>query len=178
MLTKAEDTDVPAIVLLLNRAYRGSGAAAGWNSEAGYIAGDRTTAALLRAELVAHPDALLLKWLDPASGQLTGCVWLEPLGAGQWYMGSLATDPDRQNAGAGRLLLAAAEQFVREQDGNAIRITVVNVRDTLIAWYERRGYTLNGETEAFPYEDHRFGTPLRDDLSFVVMEKDLSKAVG
>ncbi|SOB87123.1 Acetyltransferase (GNAT) family protein [Sphingomonas guangdongensis] len=171
MLTNAEDADIPAIVSLLNRAYRGSGAEAGWNSEAGYIAGDRTTEALLRADLLAHPAASLLKWIDPESKETTGCVWLQPLGTGQWYMGSLATDPVRQNAGAGRKLLEAAEQYVRAKGGDRIRITVVNVRDTLIAWYERRGYTLTGETEPFPYDDDRFGTPLRDDLMFVVMEK-------
>lgn len=52
-------------------------------------------------------------------------------------------------------------------------MTVVNVRDTLIAWYIRRGYFLTGETEPFPYDDNRFGTPLRDDLAFVVLEKVL-----
>jgi hypothetical protein len=52
-------------------------------------------------------------------------------------------------------------------------MTVVNVRDTLIAWYERRGYTLTGESQPFPYGDERFGRPLRDDLSFVVLQKDI-----
>ena len=50
-------------------------------------------------------------------------------------------------------------------------MTVVNVRDTLIAWYQRRGYALTGETKPFPYDDKRFGTPLRDDLYFVMLEK-------
>jgi hypothetical protein len=53
------------------------------------------------------------------------------------------------------------------------RLTVVSIRDSLIAWYERRGYRRTGETQAFPYEDRRFGTPLRDDLEFVVLEKRL-----
>jgi len=52
-------------------------------------------------------------------------------------------------------------------------MTVVSVRESLIAWYLRRGYRLTGQTEPFPYDDHRFGTPLRDDLEFVVLEKDL-----
>ena len=52
-------------------------------------------------------------------------------------------------------------------------MTVVHIRDTLIAWYERRGYALTGETRPFPHGDDRFGKPLRDDLSFVVMEKVL-----
>jgi hypothetical protein len=54
-----------------------------------------------------------------------------------------------------------------------MRMRVINVRDTLIAWYERRGYALTGETEPFPYGDDRFGRPLRDDLCFVVLERGL-----
>jgi ribosomal protein S18 acetylase RimI-like enzyme len=173
MLRAIDDADLPAIVDLLNRAYRGTGTDAGWNSEASYIAGDRTTEPLLRAELRAKPDGHLFKWVDAASDRLSGCVWLEPLGGGEWYMGSLATEPERQNTGAGRILLAEAERYVRERGGNRIRITVVNVRDTLVAWYERRGYRLSGEVEPFPYGDDRFGTPLREDLTFVVMDKAL-----
>jgi GNAT superfamily N-acetyltransferase len=90
-----------------------------------------------------------------------------------WYLGSLATDPNGQNAGAGKALLAAAEQRVKAEGGNSICMTVVNVRDTLIAWCIRRGYHLTGETEPFPYDDDRFGMPLRDDLAFVVLEKVL-----
>jgi hypothetical protein len=52
-------------------------------------------------------------------------------------------------------------------------MSVVNVRDALIAWYVRRGYHKTGETEPFPYGDDRFGAPLRDDLSFLVLAKDL-----
>jgi hypothetical protein len=52
-------------------------------------------------------------------------------------------------------------------------MTVVNVRDSLIAWYGRRGYALTGETQPFPYGDERFGRPLRGDLQFVVLEKEL-----
>ena len=173
MLVTTTDDDIPAIVALINRAYRGSGSTAAWNSEAGYISGDRTTSDLLRAEMLAKPEASLLKWVDAQAGGLLGCVWLEPLGDEKWYLGSLATDPDRQNTGLGRDVLDAAELWMRERGGTRVRITVVNVRETLIAWYLRRGYHLTGETEPFPYDDNRFGTPLRDDLQFVVLEKVL-----
>jgi hypothetical protein len=33
--------------------------------------------------------------------------------------------------------------------------------------------TKTGETEPFPYGDDRFDAPLRDDLSFLVLEKKL-----
>jgi hypothetical protein len=52
-------------------------------------------------------------------------------------------------------------------------MTVIFLRTTLIAWYERRGYRLTGEIEPFPYGDERHGRPLRDDLHFVVLEKHL-----
>ena len=174
MFVPATDEDVPHIVALMNRAYRG----AGWTTEADYIVGDRTTEPLLRADLAAKPDASLLAWRDQSDGALTGCVWLEPLGDDGWYLGSLTVDPRRQNDGLGRTLLAAAEQWVRERGGQRIRMTVVNVRDVLIAWYVRRGYHLAGETEPFPYDDERFGIPQRDDLSFVVLEKHLTGSDG
>jgi hypothetical protein len=50
---------------------------------------------------------------------------------------------------------------------------VVNVRTTLIAWYQRRGYRLTGEIQPFPYGEQRFGRPLRDDFHFVMLEKDI-----
>lgn len=67
---------------------------------------------------------------------------------------------------------------MRERGGERLRMTVVNVRDTLIAWYFRRGYRETGETDPFLYGDDRFGTPLRDDLRFVILEKGLRTATS
>jgi hypothetical protein len=52
-------------------------------------------------------------------------------------------------------------------------MTVVDRRDTLIAWYERRGYRLTGERQPWPYHDPRIGRPTVADLGFVVLEKAL-----
>ena len=178
MFLPIADKDIPTVVALINRAYRGSSSSSGWTTEAAYLSGDRTTESLLRADLDAKPQASLLKWEDAATGLVRGCVWLDPVGDDIWYLGSLAIDPEQQNSGLGRTLLSAAEQWVRERGARRVRMTVVNVRDTLIAWYLRRGYHRTGETNPFPYGDNRFGTPLRDDLSFVVLEKDLTGADG
>src|ERR1700760_2179964 len=156
-LGRATDADVADVVGLMNRAYRGTG----WTTES-YIAGDRTTDALLRAEIAAKPDGSLLIWRDAGEGGLKGSVWVEPLGDGAWYLGSLAVDPDRQTGGLGNALLASAEQWIRARGGRRVQMTVVNVRDRLIAWYLRRGYALTGETEPWPYGDDRFGVPQRD----------------
>jgi GNAT superfamily N-acetyltransferase len=157
----------------MNRAYRGSGTSSGWSTEAAFLAGDRTTNELLRADLLAKPAATLLKWVDDRTAGFSGCVWLEPVRDTLWYLGSLAIDPHHQNDGLGRTMLAAAEAWVRQRGGKRIRITVINVREPLIAWYRRRGYSNTGATEPFPYGDDRFGRPLREDLCFVVLEKDL-----
>jgi ribosomal protein S18 acetylase RimI-like enzyme len=180
MLAAVTDGDVPRVVALINRAYRGSGISSSWSTEASYLSGDRTTEELLRADLVAKPEASLLKWEEVRGGPFQGCVWLEPRGDDVWYLGSLAIDPQQQKGGLGRALLASAEQWARERGGKHVRMSVINVREALIAWYLRRGYHETGETRPYPYGDNRFGTPLRDDLSFVVLEKNLapSDSVG
>jgi ribosomal protein S18 acetylase RimI-like enzyme len=74
-------------------------------------------------------------------------------------------------------LLAAAELDAQTQWGiSRMVMTVIEQRDELIAWYERRGYTRTGETAAFPYGDPRFGEPKRPDLRFVVLAKELAVA--
>ena len=175
MFLPATDADVPRIAALMNHAYRGTGggAAASWSAEQAYIAGDRTTAAFLREDIDNAPGASLLKWVETPDGPARGCVWLEPVDEGTWYLGSLCVDPELQNGGHGRTLLAAAEAWARERGAARVRMTVINMRDTLIAWYLRRGYAPTGATEPFPYGNDRFGTPLRDDLAFVVLEKTL-----
>ena len=100
-------------------------------------------------------------------------MWLEPKGSITWYLGLLTVRPDQQARGLGKSILAAAENFVREHGGSHIRMAVLYVRESLIAWYQRRGYSLTGETEPWHYDDERFGKALRDDLYFVVMEKAL-----
>jgi ribosomal protein S18 acetylase RimI-like enzyme len=170
-LYPAQDADLPAIVELVNAAYRGAAAARGWTTEAGYIDGPRINIGLLRADLAAEPEARLLGWRDQPDGPLLGCVWLEPAAHEVWYLGMLTVRPDLQDRQLGRRLLAEAEAVAARAGARRLRMTVVNIRDTLIAWYQRRGYGLTGETRPFPYDDNRFGTPRRQDLSFVVLEK-------
>ena len=59
-----------------------------------------------------------------------------------------------------------------------MRMTVIDIRDELIAFYERRGYVRTGIKKPFPYGDARYGIPRRDDLRFEVLEKPLAGAVA
>lgn len=169
-LVAATDADVPAIVALMNVTFRSGGADAGWTTEADCFEGDRTNEAMLRQDMADNPDAAMLLWRRP-DGSPLGCVWLEPEGGDVWYLGSLGIDPREQNGGLGRRLLAAAEKWVLARGGREIKMTVINVRDTLLAWYARRGYTPTDEIKPFPYGDDRFGIPKRGDLQFVVLHK-------
>jgi ribosomal protein S18 acetylase RimI-like enzyme len=173
LLHAAVEADYAGIVDLANLAFRGTGAIASWNTEAVFIEGQRLDETLLREDLAAKPETQLLTYREEPDGPLLGTVLLEERKDGVWYLGLLTIRPDLQKRQLGRGLLAAAEDFAKARGGRRIRMTVVNVRDSLIAWYERRGYTLTGETQPFPYGDERYGRPLRDDLHFVVLEKDI-----
>jgi ribosomal protein S18 acetylase RimI-like enzyme len=171
-LIPAVEADYPAIIDLANLAYRGTGPSASWNIE-NFIEGQRLNDSLLREDLAAKPNAHLLTHREAPDGPLLGTVWLEPGKGAVWYLGLLTIHPDLQKRKLGRTLLSAAEDFAKLHGARRIQMTVVNVRDILIAWYERRGYTLTGEIRPFPYGDERFGRPTRDDLYFVVLQKDI-----
>ena len=170
MLEPAIFEDHPAVVTIVNRAYRGTGDHRGWNSEADLIAGDRITLDQLRQDLADNPDACLLVHRGP-DGEVCACVRVEPEAADRWYFGMLAISPAGQASGLGRRILEAIDGHVRDHSGRRLRITVINVRDQLIAWYERRGFVRTGEVEPLP---EGIGTPLRENMNFVVLVKDLA----
>jgi len=165
-LARATAADLPDIVSLMNRAYRGR---EGWAVEQGYIQGDRIRFPDLEAEIAAKPALQWLVWREGAV--LLGTVSLEPMAGDVWYLGSLTVEPLQQASQAGRRLLAAAEAVVRDAGGRRVELTVIWVREALIAWYQRRGYIPTGKTTPFPYGDERWGVPTRDDLYFVWLEK-------
>jgi ribosomal protein S18 acetylase RimI-like enzyme len=168
-LRPATTPDFPAIVTLMNTAFRGKD---GWSIEGEYINGERTNLSLLREEITKGTLYLLAH--DAATSTLQGCVSLQSASPEKWYLGSLTVQPTQQNSGFGRELLTAAEQYAAASGARIIEITVVHVRESLIAWYERRGYRRTPETRPFPYADTRYGTPTRPDLFFVVLEKPLT----
>ena len=88
-------------------------------------------------------------------------------------MGLLTVRPELQNQQLGRKLLAAAETYASDRGAKRMRIGVLHVRDTLIAWYERRGYRKTGESEPWPSDDPRVGTPLVENLRFLMLEKEV-----
>ncbi len=170
-LDLATAADLPSLHALIESAYRGDSARAGWSHEADLLDGQRTDLAELERMLVDRAQCVLV--LRDGEG-IAACVALADKGASLAYLGLLTIDPPRQATGLGRLVLAAAEDHAVERFGaNRIEMTVIAQREELIAWYERRGYALTGERRPFPSADPRFGLPRRTDLEFVVMERPL-----
>lgn len=167
-LHPATESDFPAIIALMNAAFRGT---EGWSIEGDLIKGQRTNASLLSEE-IANGAFYLLARNDETSTS-DGCVSLQQSSPEKWYLGSLTVTPALQNAGLGRKLLDAAENYASARGAKTIEITVVNVRESLIAWYERRSYQRTGARRPFPYGDIRYGTPTRNDLEFIVLQKHL-----
>ena len=178
LISPYDPADLPAVVALVNAAYRGEGAAGGWTTEAGYIDGQRTSAEDLAADLAAESQPTLLVLRGEPGGPVLACAMIELLaasdGATKAYIGMITVDPAQQAAGLGRVILAAAEDHALALGARRAEMTVVSIRDTLIAWYERRGWRLTGEVRPFPYNDPRFGVPRRPDLAFVVLDKPLN----
>ena len=170
-LTTATNHDVPALLALVQGAYRGDSSRRGWTHEADLLDGQRTDAAALDA-VIADADHRILLAFDGQA--VAGCVQISRVGGERAYLGMLTVDPLRQAGGLGRALIEAAERTAADLFGaTCMEMTVVRQRADLIAWYVRRGYSLTGETRPFPYEDMRFGLPRVTDLEFVVLEKML-----
>jgi N-acetylglutamate synthase-like GNAT family acetyltransferase len=141
-ITKATTADIPELTALINLAYRGETSLKGWTTEAHMIDGQRIGADDLAAQM-ADPDATILKHTED-DGSITGCVYLKKQGQ-KMYLGMLTVSPILQANGIGRKLLAAGEACTHEAGISTVTMTVITLREELIAWYERRGYRKTGE---------------------------------
>lgn len=171
----ATERDIPALIDLVTSAYRGDASRRGWTTEADLLDGQRIDADMLRADL-AQPQSVVLLAEDGA--RLVACAHVG-VDDGAGYFGMFSVDPTAQGGGIGKIVLAEAERIARETFGCArMRMTVIDCRDELIAFYERRGYVRTGITKPFPYGNPRYGEPKRDDLRFEILEKDLTETAA
>ncbi|MFE9112351.1 GNAT family N-acetyltransferase [Streptomyces collinus] len=168
----ATEVDVDELVALIESAYRGDDSRAGWTTEADILEGQRTDPEGV-LEVIKSPDSRLLT--VERDGRIVACCQLKHEGENA-YFGMFAVSPQLQGAGLGKVIIAEAERQARESWGvREMQMSVISVRDDLIAWYERRGYRRTGRMTPFPYGDERFGVPQRDDLQFELLVKELAQ---
>ena len=166
----ATTADIHAVVALVESAYRGDASRAGWTTEADFLDGRRTGLEDIEAILTSAQSRMLL---GERNGSLVACAHVA-VEDGAGYFGMFSVDPKQQGGGIGKAVLAEAERIARDEWGMAtMRMTVIDIRDELIAYYERRGYRRTGIKKPFPYDDNNFGLPKRGDLRFEVLEKSL-----
>jgi GNAT superfamily N-acetyltransferase len=166
----ATQQDIPTLVALVTSAYRGDASRAGWTTEADLLDGQRVDPDSV-AEIIDKPGSRVIVFERGA--RFLACCHIEKQGDA-CYFGMFAVDPTLQGGGVGKLAMNEAERAARDDFGcKEMQMTVISVRDELIAWYERRGYRRTGKYKPFPYGDERFGIPKRDDLRFELLVKAL-----
>lgn len=170
IIRKAISKDVSQLVTLINSAYRGNDSKKGWTTEADLLDGIRTDTDSLE-QMINKKDAVILQSFNE-NNVLNGCVYLEKR-RDTMYLGMLTVSPLEQAKGIGKQLLIEAEKYAAEQKCSIIEMTVISVRTELIAWYQKRGYAITGETKPFP-TDIKFGIP-KQPLEFIIMKKEINE---
>ena len=187
-LRQADAKDVSALEQLLNLCYRQD---EGWTNEADLVGGIRTTADEL-AGVIANPKHYVFVYPQTdtgerggkETGELLGCIAVDikvETGSdkkshnNKAYIGMFAVHPKLQGAGIGNVILQAAETFAErhlKSNNQPTRLTmsILSHRPELLAYYQRRGYQLNGNSMPFPVDGNN-GEPKRDDLVLLELEK-------
>jgi GNAT superfamily N-acetyltransferase len=166
----ASDADIKAVVALVESAYRGESSKSGWTTEADFLDGQRTDASEVSTLLRAPHSHIVLAMQDQI---LLACAHIQLCEDG-CHFGMFAVSPTQQSHGVGKALLQECERRAQLNFGaKKMLLSAVWLRESLIAFYQRRGYALNGNRSEFPYGDARFGVPRRPDLYFLEMEKEL-----
>lgn len=166
MISPADYSDIPELVVLINSAYRGEASKRGWTTEADLLDGELRTDEEAMKQLMDTGSFLK----DTEGGYLRGCVYLQKQGD-KLYLGMLSVSPRIQAQGIGKELLEAAEKHALEQNCKTIVMNVISLRHELIHWYERHGYKRTGQIKPFPTDD-KFGKPVVP-LEFVELAKFL-----
>jgi predicted N-acetyltransferase YhbS len=128
----AAAADAPRITTVINAAFR--------IAEEFFVDGNRIDQP--EVEQLLDKGAFLLA---EAGDRLIGCVYVEMRGK-RSYLGLLSVDPASQQGGLGSLLMREAEKYCRERGSRFMDIYIVNLREELPAFYERRGYLAAGTT--------------------------------
>ena len=163
----AARSDAPAIAALIEESYRGDESRRGWTTEAHLIEGNRTSVAEIET-LIADPNARFVMAFEGTT--LVGCALIKNEN-GEGYFGMFAVKPTLQGGGHGKQILSHAEQQIRNLwHCPRVAMTVISIREDLIAYYERRGYKRTA-TKPFPFEKEPGAK--RTDFHFVVLTKAL-----
>jgi len=169
LLSIATSTEELRLVAhLVNRAYRGDSARLGWTHEADLLAGTRVDVSLLEEEF-QRGVTYVLGWIDD---MLVACYHFEQKSKQVAYVGMITVEPTLQAAGLGKRLIEDAISRSKSLGCAQLSLTVMEDRKELIAYYQRRGFSLTGAGEDFNPQDTRYGIPKKE-LRLIEMSRVL-----
>ncbi len=186
-LRQAKADDIGALEQLLNCCYRET---AGWTNEADLVGGIRITPEEL-ASTITNPTHYLFVYPKTTTGErdseetgeILGCIAVDiktdAASNKKAYIGMFAVHPVLQGQGVGNVILQAAETFAdrhlqSQNQPSRLTMSILSHRPELLAYYQRRGYQLNGNKMPFP-NDGNNGEPKRTDLELLELEKRVSQ---
>ena len=165
----AKPQDAELVADLVNSAYRGDSSRAGWTTEADLVEGARTSQNEI-IELIEPNDSMLFLCIQ--QGSIVGSVHMQKKG-NTAHLGMFVIQPTLQGAGIGKQFMQASETEAQKVWSiTKVTMSVISIRDELIAFYERRGYKRTGEFTPFP-TDAGESVPIQENIQFETMEKEL-----
>ena len=164
-LRLAVATDIPNLETLINRCYLFE---EGWTNESELVGGIRTNQSEIQSVIEDDNQHFFVypqtddEHEQKETSELLGCINIAMQDDGA-YIGFFAVSPDLQGSGVGSIMLEQAEilalGYLKEQklseqiekaaDKKTIKMLVLNGRDKMLAYYQRRGYVCTGNTQSF-----------------------------
>lgn len=197
-LRQAETDDIEALEQLLNRCYRQTEGWTNEADLVGGIRITQAELASIIANpkhyLFVYPKTITGERDGEETGELLGCIAVDIKvnadtnksdlnstdSKNKAYIGMFAVHPQLQGQGVGNIILQAAETFAgrhlsssdqqNNQQPSRLTMSILSHRPDLLAYYQRRGYQLNGNKMPFP-DDGNNGEPKRQDLELLELEK-------
>ncbi len=198
-LRQAETDDIEALEQLLNRCYRQTEGWTNEADLVGGIRITQAELASIIANpkhyLFVYPKTITGERDGEETGELLGCIAVDIKVNADTnksnlnstdsknkasYIGMFAVHPQLQGQGVGNIILQAAETFAgrhlsssdqqNNQQPSRLTMSILSHRPELLAYYQRRGYQLNGNKMPFP-DDGNNGEPKRQDLELLELEK-------
>ena len=171
----ASSHDIDFLLNLINHAYR-SEHDNSWTNEAHLVEGERIGQSQLTSLIELNQSnnstshLLIAESNEQQNSRVVGCVLIEYL-KDDVEIGTYCIAADCQNLGYGKMVLGAAETYALKfkPDVKHFVVWVLNQRHELIDYYQRRGYSLTGLVQEYPY-DAGVGTPLVE-LKLLEMKK-------
>ena len=149
---------IESLFNLINDAYR-SNDSNSWTNESKLVGGARISIEMLDALIKQsqnHNSSNCLYSVTTIDSEtqneiLIGCIGTSK-SENDIEIGTFAVQPNYQNTGMGKKILAALEEMMinTQPDLKLFRIWVLDLRVELIQFYQRRGYSLTGQFEQYP----------------------------